>query len=42
MLTVIAAVVVGGVWMQIRIIQDCGWFGLLHGSEWLWLLGACH
>lgn len=31
----------GLVYMQIRIIHDCGWFALLRASEWLWLFGAC-
>ena len=38
----IAGGLTGIVYLQIRIIHDCGWFALLRGSEWLWLFGACH
>ena len=31
----------GALYLQYRIIHDCGWFGLLRGSEWLWLFGVC-
>ncbi len=41
-ITAIGAVILGLIWLQYRIIHDCGWFGLLEGSEWLWLFGACH
>lgn len=38
----IAVLLSGCVYMQFRIIYDCGWFALLRGSEWIWLFGGCH
>lgn len=42
--TVIAAVgatLVLVVYVQYAIIRDCGFIGLLHGAEWVWLFGGC-
>lgn len=40
-LLVAAAFIVGAVVMQVRIIKDCGWAGMLKGSEMVWLFGGC-
>lgn len=41
MLGIAACVLIGAVYLRYRIIVDCGLFGFLKGSEWLWLLGKC-
>lgn len=38
----IAGVVALIVYVQYAIIRDCGFIGLLHGAEWVWLFGGCN
>lgn len=38
---IVAVVVSGAVWLQFRIIHDCGLMGLLRDAEWWWLFGYC-
>jgi hypothetical protein len=34
-------IIAGGIYFQFRVIYDCGFMGLFHGSEWWWLFGYC-
>jgi hypothetical protein len=37
----VAGMVGGALYLQIRIIIDCGLIGLIDGAEWLWMFGSC-
>lgn len=38
----IICAVIGALYLQFRIIHDCGWMAFFHGAAWWWLFGYCH
>ena len=40
-LAIAAGLLVIGIYVQFRIIHECGWLAFVHGAEWLWMFGYC-
>ncbi len=37
-----ASVILAGLYIEFRIIHDCGFMALFQGAEWWWMFGYCN